>query len=123
MSIDPFTGRNPSYSFVELASKQEADQAMVELNGRIMLRRPVKLGLGVARSQGKRPHGEKDREPHNAHNRPSPIFDRWTRTDVSEHWKGYYEQGRRCFVGGLPRMLDHETVNTDVRVLFKGYNM
>jgi RNA recognition motif-containing protein len=43
MSIDPFTGRNPSFCFVELDSKTEADRAIVELEGKPVLTRPVKI--------------------------------------------------------------------------------
>src|SRR5436190_23217454 len=37
MSIDPFTGRNPSYCFVELNSKDAADDAMQKLDGTVIL--------------------------------------------------------------------------------------
>ncbi len=121
MSIDPYTGRNPSYCFVELATKEQADRAMLELNGKDLLGRPVKVGPGVARSRNNRPHGESERRARHTQNNPRPVFDRWIRTDASDHWKGYTEQGRRLFVGGLPPMPDHHTVNADVRELFKGY--
>ncbi len=123
MSIDPYTGRNPSYCFVELATKEQADQAMLELNGKEVLGRPVKLGPGVARSRNKRPREEPDQHARSTRDDPRPVFDRWARTDAPDHWKGYTEQGRRLFVGGLPRMPDHHTVNADVRELFKGYSV
>ena len=123
MSIDPYTGRNPSYGFVEVATKKQADRAMLELNGTEFLGRPVKVGPGVARSRNKRPREELDQRAHNPRNNTRPVFDRWTRTDAPDHWKGYTEQGRRLFVGGLPRMPDHHTVNADVRELFKGYSV
>ena len=123
MSIDPYSGRNPSYCFVELATKEQADRAMLELNGRELLGRPVKLGPGIARSRNKRASEEPHQRARNIHDNPRPIFDRWIRTDAPEHWKGYSEQGRRIFVGGLPRMPDHHTVNADVRELFKGYKV
>lgn len=94
MSVEPFTGRNPSYCFVELETKQQAEQALVEINGEYMLGRPVKLGPGIARSRVARPRGESDRKIRIRRSRPSPIFDHWTRTDASEHWRGYPEQGR-----------------------------
>ncbi|KAI4260717.1 MAG: hypothetical protein LQ352_000109 [Teloschistes flavicans] len=55
-----------------------------------------------------------------------PIFDRWTRTDAADHWKGYADEdhrSRRVFVGRLPRMPDHHTVNEDVRHMFRDYNV
>lgn len=123
ISIDPYTGRNPSYCFVELATKEQADRAMLELNGKECLGRPVKMGAGVARSKNKRPLQESDQSAHNTRDNPRPVFDRWARTDAPDHWKGYSEQGRRLFVGGLPRMPDHHAVNADVRELFKGYSV
>ncbi|KAL8727711.1 MAG: hypothetical protein Q9166_005884 [cf. Caloplaca sp. 2 TL-2023] len=50
VSINPYSGRNPSYCFVELVSKAHADGAMQNLNGQNILGRPVKLGPGVAAS-------------------------------------------------------------------------
>lgn len=123
MSIDPYSGRNPSYCFVELATKEQADRATLELNGRELLGRPVKLGPGIARSKNRRPIETSNQRAGNKLDSSRPVFDRWTRTDASDHWKGYSEQGRRLFVGGLPRMPDHHTVNADVRELFRGYNV
>ena len=37
MSIDPYAGRNPSHYFVELTNKEQADRAMLELNGKEFL--------------------------------------------------------------------------------------
>lgn len=123
MSIDPYSGRNPSYCFVELATKEQADRAMLELNGKECLGRPVKVGPGVARSRNKLPRDKVEQRARNTPENLRPVFDRWTRTDAPDHWKGYSEQGRRLFVGGLPRMPDHHTVNADVRELFKGYSV
>ncbi|KAL8727504.1 MAG: hypothetical protein Q9181_005690 [Wetmoreana brouardii] len=114
MSIDPYSGRNPSYCFVELVSKEQAQQATLELNGKPVLGRPVKIGPGVARSKGKRSQGGSARDTR-------PIFDRWTREDASDHWKGYH--GRRLLLSGLPRMPDHHTVNEEIRHIFKGYEV
>ena len=121
MSIDPYSGRNPSYCFVELATKEQADRAMMELNSRELLGRPIKLGPGIIRSKNRRPREESDQHARDTLGSTRPVFDRWIRTDAPDHWKGYSEQGRRLFVGGLPRMPDHHTVNADVRELFKGY--
>lgn len=108
---------------MELATKEQADRAMLELNGKELLGRPVKVGPGVARSRTKRPREESDQRARKTRDNLRPVFDRWTRTDAPDHWKGYSEQGRRLFVGGLPRMPDHHTVNADVRELFTGYNV
>lgn len=121
ISIDPFSGRNPSYCFVELKSKEHADRAIQDLNGQDLLGRPVKMGPGVLPSRGKPAGARKDRYIH--HLQPRPTFDRWVRTDASEHWKGYTQQKRRLYVGGLPHMPDHYSVDAEVRNLFGGFDM
>ena len=53
ISTDPFTGRNPSYCFVDLDSADEAQRAIAELNGIEVLGRNLRVSPGVAkRSQG-----------------------------------------------------------------------
>ncbi|KAL8635538.1 MAG: hypothetical protein Q9228_006977 [Teloschistes exilis] len=96
-----------------------AQRATQHLNGKLVLGRPVKVGPGIAKSRAKRPQDRTTRDAR-------PIFDRWTRTDAAEHWKGYADedqQGRRVYVGGLPRMPDHHTVNEDVRHMFRDYKV
>ncbi len=93
---------------------------MLELNATDLLGRPVKIGPGVAKGRGK---GliERDALSFSKRQGPSaPVFDRWTRTDAPDHWK---EENRRLIVSGLPRMLDHYSVNEGVRELFKGFTM
>lgn len=52
MSIDPATGRNPSYCFVDFESADDASRAMADLNGVELLGRGVRINLGVARQGG-----------------------------------------------------------------------
>lgn len=49
MSTDPFTGRNPSYCFVDLNTPEEAQRAMDELNGKDVLGRAVRINPGHAK--------------------------------------------------------------------------
>jgi hypothetical protein len=96
---------------------------MLELNGTDLLGRPVKIGPGVAKGRGKRVI-ERDALSFSKRQGPStPVFDRWTRTDAPDHWKEYNKENRRLIVSGLPRMLDHYSVNEGVRELFKGFTM
>ena len=120
MSTDLYSGRNLSYCFVELRTKTQADQAMHKLNGRSFLGRPIKIGLGVAKT--KKRSWQEQQAPYIRH-RQRPTFDRWTRADAPEHWTGYSAQGRRLWVGGLPRMPEHQTVDNEVRNLFKGFKV
>ena len=68
MSTDPFTGRNPSYCFVDLDTAELASEAMAVLNGKEVLGRPVKINPGVKKSFGtgstpRREWGSRDGPP------------------------------------------------------------
>jgi hypothetical protein len=68
MSTDPFTGRNPSYCFVDLETVELASEAMAVLNGQEVLGRPVKINPGVKKSFGsgstsRREWGSRDGTP------------------------------------------------------------
>ena len=52
MSIDPFTGRNPSYAFVDFGTAEEAARAMETLNGADLLGRPLRIKPNVERAKG-----------------------------------------------------------------------
>lgn len=41
MSVDPMTGRNPSYCFIDLVSKDLAEGVMEMYNGRMFRQRPL----------------------------------------------------------------------------------
>ena len=87
ISIDPFTGRNPSYCFVELETKEKSEQAMQQLDGRDFLGRPVKIRPGVAKPPTDRSIAKTDGSPGT-----EPFaFGRWQRDDASAHFKGYSE--------------------------------
>ena len=111
---------------------------MKELNGKEVMGRPVKVNINNPkrekdRSEGPRPatssygHGwrpqatparrlqEDKGNPH--------VFDRWQRKDAAEHFKGPSEEGRRLYVGGLPRIPNQDTANEEMRALFKDYEM
>ncbi|KAH8705969.1 putative ribonucleoprotein [Talaromyces proteolyticus] len=128
ISIDPFTGRNPSYCFVELESKEQADRAMVELDGKDLLGRPVKVKPGVAKSSQDRasPRPSNNSSPRATNDKPGspPVaFDRWQRNDASVHFKGYSENGRRLYVGGLPKLSSQQSVDSEIQSFFNGYNV
>ncbi|OXV05463.1 hypothetical protein Egran_06770 [Elaphomyces granulatus] len=122
ISIDPFTGRNPSYCFVELETKEQAEQAMQQLGGRDFLGRPVKIRPGVAKSPTDRSIAKTDGSPRTESERPF-AFDRWQRDDASAHFKGYSEQGRRLYVGGLPKLSNQANIDTGIRKFFRGFNV
>ena len=107
MSMDPFTGRNPSYCFVEFTSKEEADSAIESLNGTNLLGRVVKANSCVPRSR-KRP-------------KTIPLLDRWNRTDAEEHWRSMGQEKRRLFVGGLPKPDTQLQAEKLIQGLFSGF--
>jgi RNA recognition motif-containing protein len=59
MSVDPFTGRNPSYAFVDLESAEEANRAMEALNGAELLGRGVRINPGVRKGEGQSSGGDR----------------------------------------------------------------
>jgi hypothetical protein len=108
MSVDPFTGRNPSYCFIELSTANQARAAIEQLNGKDILGRPVKMNLANASG---------------ARHRNDYIHDRWHATGARSRFDGAADQGRRLYVGGLPRMPDQAAVNLAMRDLFAGWEV
>ena len=54
ISIDPFTGRNPGYAFIDFDNKENADLALEVLFGQCIRDRSVKVNLKT----GKRAIGQ-----------------------------------------------------------------
>ncbi|KAK8022285.1 nucleic acid-binding protein [Apiospora rasikravindrae] len=147
ISVDPFSGRNPGYCFVEFATKEAADAAMTGLEGMPLFDRPVKcrpcLPKGAPRrtdSDGNSPAADGERyerrsdRPREGGANPS----RWGNWGGSGERDGgrsslptktYYErsraqeEGRQVYVGGLPRMLDQTENDVEMRELFNGFEV
>ncbi|KIW99499.1 uncharacterized protein Z518_11238 [Rhinocladiella mackenziei CBS 650.93] len=140
ISTDPFTGRNPSYCFVNVETAEEAERAMTELNGVEVLGRAVRVSPGVAkREQGQgqgpgqngsggrearvrnveRGWGRETRQERNSEYKPT--FDRWSRTDAPSHWLTPQSEGRRLYIGNLPRMEPQSAVDEEIQSLFSTY--
>ena len=51
ISIDPFTGRNPSYCFVDFDNQAEADRARETLRGKQLRGRPIKVNVNTRKRQ------------------------------------------------------------------------
>jgi RNA recognition motif-containing protein len=118
--VDPFTGRNPSYCFVDLQTKEHAERAMVELDGRDMLGRPVKIKPGVAKSAERA--AEQPRTPF--------AMSRWRErpegsptSSPTSFAKVNHDSSQRVYVGGLPRLTEPESVQSNMRTFFQGYNV
>lgn len=149
ISIDPFTGRNPSYCFVEFATKAAADSAMSLLSGQTLLGRGVKCGpcapkARTDRGETFRRWGDWKRTGPAAPPEVSPasrdvelVEDGGARItpikttialdggprEALRHWAGMADARRRLYVGGLPRMADQRTCDEEVRALFRGFTV
>lgn len=128
MSIDPFTGRNPSYCFVELHDKEDAAKTLQTMSGQDLQGRPVRIRLATAKREAA--HSSPNRNAHRtqSHNTlersPDPYaFDRWSQYNTAEIWTAPVNEGRRLYVGGLPRLPSQAALNLKMRELFKDYNI
>jgi len=131
MSIDPFTGRNPSYCFVDFKSAEDASRAMETLQGATIRDRPVKIKPKTQRKELSRrlptktyDRGWRAQEAQTEHvDESAYVFDRWRRHDAREHWIGPTEERRRVYVGGLPRIPNQDVVNLEMRRLFRDFEI
>ena len=127
MSIDPFTGRNPSYCFVDLYRVEDAARALKTLQRRSIRGRPVKVNLEFKRRNRSARQasymlvsGGTIARPFNEN---AYVFDRWPRDDASEHWTNPQDEGRRLYVGRLSKRSGQHTVDLEMRDLFDGFDL
>ncbi|RYP45951.1 hypothetical protein DL768_007770 [Monosporascus sp. mg162] len=139
ISIDPFTGRNPGYCFLEFGDRETAETAMTTLEGKTLLDRPVKCRpcqpKGSRRRydaghEGSRDYGSgrwgdwrgardadgqgsRTSEPYSGDRPHQPRRE----ADVAAR------EGRQLYVGGLPRMLDQAMNDEEIRDIFKDFEV
>ncbi|EME38616.1 hypothetical protein DOTSEDRAFT_75395 [Dothistroma septosporum NZE10] len=133
MSIDPFTGRNPSYCFVDFYDHETAERAMITMQGQNIRGRPIKINLKTERKHGggQRPETrtyDQGWEPRDLPSRDADpatayAFDRWNRDDAQSHWIAPLEERRRLRIGGLPRIPNQDSLYIEMRELFVDYNV
>lgn len=144
MSIDPFSGRNPSYCFAQLNSAEEARRAIEALTGASFQGRPLKVNVHTPKRGGREGNGTGytdnrsrimtyERRGHaspagmryatNGTDAKPYAFDRWNRKDAESHWTAPLAEGKRLYVGGLPRIDGQEIVNEEIRGLFKDFQV
>ncbi|KAI0010522.1 RNA-binding domain-containing protein [Xylariaceae sp. FL0662B] len=138
ISIDPFTGRNPSYCFVEFPDRASADRAMAVLEGKLLLGREVKCrpcqpkgsGSGGRRNEGLNRWGNWPNGNGDADVEPGEIATPDSQQDARDggappSFARYREDftGRRLYVGGLPRMLDQAANFTEMSELFRSFKV
>ncbi|KAI1826843.1 hypothetical protein F4861DRAFT_17619 [Xylaria intraflava] len=121
ISIDPFTGRNPSYCFVEFPEAESATKAIETLEGKELLGREVKCkpcqpkgnASGGKQSDAPSRWGQWSGETEGEDRSRPKYFDRY-RQDFT---------GKRLYVGGLPRMHDQATNFEEMTELFKNFKV
>ena len=106
-----------------------ADKAMVELDGKDMLGRPVKIRPGVVKSASERSQQQQqqqgDGSPRPNRNAPFSV-DQWRRGgDVPAPAlpRTNSDSSRRLYVGGLPRLTDAEEISSNMTQFFQGYDV
>jgi RNA recognition motif-containing protein len=120
ISVDPMTGRNPSYCFVDFKSKELAEQVMEVYDGRDFMRRPLKVKPGVRSGTGT---GRYDMRPESKSTSIPIANPRWNRLGKPEDHQVAADEGRRLYVGGLPRFENQEETGRQIRSLFEGFNV
>ncbi|TQS34479.1 hypothetical protein Golomagni_05134 [Golovinomyces magnicellulatus] len=120
MSVDPMTGRNPSYCFIDFKSRDLASQAMAVYNGREFMRRPLKVKPGIKSGTGT---GKYDIRPTQQQRDLPAAAERWTRLQSPEDQQDATNEGRRIYIGNLPRLQNYTVVNKRIRHLLKDFNV
>ena len=134
ISIDPFNGRNPSYCFADFHTQADADHALEVLPGKLVRNRPVKVNLKTERkpqfaARNRLPTKTYDQGwrarsiPSRNANENAYVYDRWSRDDAPSRWTAPFDEGRRLFVGGLPQIPNQDSLNAEMRTLFRGWNI
>ncbi|KAI6891769.1 hypothetical protein KC318_g16149 [Hortaea werneckii] len=134
ISIDPFTGRNPGYSFVDFHTIEDAERALETLPGKRVRGRPIKINYNTERrGNSTRPRLPTKIHERTGHVREMPgldvnsnayVFDRWSRADEGPaRWIAPMEECRRLYVGGLPQIRNQDSLNAEMRVLFQTWTI
>ncbi|KAK4615935.1 hypothetical protein CLAFUW4_10256 [Fulvia fulva] len=139
--IDPFTGRNPGYCFIDFWTPNDAREALMCLPGSLVRGRPIKINLNTRKHRNVNPSRLSQGRPTIIYDRGHQVdivrtrpvddqdyaFDRWDKvksnSNPQAHWTAPTEEKRRLYVGGLPRIPYQRAVNADMMDLFQDYNV
>jgi hypothetical protein len=124
ISVDPVSGRNPGYCFIEFSGRADADRFLGDMAGVQLHGRALKTGPCQPKASQRRADHQK------------PLFERWGDWKADRRRPG--EQGphaaikhmddvsstnKRLYVGGLGMMLNQEENDKEIRALFHGFDM
>ena len=96
---------------------------MVELDGLDMLGRPVKIKPGVVKSASERSQQRVDGSPRGEKTASPFVADRWRRNETPSFAKVNTDSSRRLYVGGLPRLTDHEALSININNFFQDFQV
>jgi RNA recognition motif-containing protein len=135
ISVDPMTGRNPGYCFVEFETREAAEAAIEGMSGVEIEGRSLKTGpcQPKQRRQARTGFSRADESY-------KPTFERWgnwtgdggeVKTNgqgpvgAETHLREVADDNQRCrvFVGGLGKMIDQEENDKELRTIFKDFNV
>lgn len=130
MSIDAFTGRNPSYCFVDVHT--EDAEKVLSMQGQLVRGRPVKITNKTARvpKTNQRPlsiGGKTTSLPVPTCLSNSSILKRLSglrySNDTLSHWTAPTLQNRRLYVGGVPQIPKQYILNAAMTGMFNNYEI
>lgn len=141
ISIDPVSGRNPGYCFVEFTTREEADRALDSLPGASLFHRAVKVGPCHPKSGSQREPGSRWGSSRGTNGDHTPTFQRWGDWKGSDSQSGPREgeQGPQAamrhidartrrnpdksqlYIGGLGKMIDQEHHDSEMQELLAGF--
>lgn len=143
ISVDPVSGKNPGYCFVEFPTSTIAEEAIAGLNGVSIYDRALKAAPCRPKTQSSSTRqwgGPSPSQPREER----PAFDRWGNWKRDKRAAQPEEQGpygalkhlneavaasgnpdeiKRLYVGGLPKMIDQGQNQQQVGAIFSGYEV
>ncbi|KAK4156185.1 hypothetical protein C8A00DRAFT_12856 [Chaetomidium leptoderma] len=146
ISVDPVSGRNPGYCFVEFTTREEADRALEDLPGSALFNRPVKVGPCHPKTSGGQSQSRwgagGSRGDDSGSPGYNPTFQRWGDWKGSEDTKARRDQAEdgpyaasrhldarsqrstdknQLYIGGLGMMINQEHHDTEMQEILSGF--
>ncbi|KAK4167223.1 hypothetical protein QBC43DRAFT_312367 [Cladorrhinum sp. PSN259] len=123
LSVDPISGRNPGYCFVEFGAHELASQALDQLAGKALLGRTLKLGPCY-------PKGSSNAQSSRSSSDYRPAVQRsWGRdgdnaeSDGTQFDRHKVSDGTRVRVDGLPNLINQAENDEELRSIFTGFDV